>query len=569
MSQSFLSALRGGHLRWDLVHPFPEQEPADRAAGAAVVADLRDLLADGVDNDEVEASGALPAELVADLYARGLMGLTVPAEDGGLGLSPLNTFRVLEAASRRSVPVGLVLSWHNVLSMGAYLRALPPGPLRDLLVAALARGAVFGVADTEPGLAASDPRRGTVAVPSDDGGGYLLTGEKCFIGNGALADLLAVSATVRRGDTERIDLFVVDTASPGFTVVGQHDFMGLRGSPNGAMRLERVYVPADRVLVAVDGGWRASPLVQRINARARMNITVAPALALAKACLAWSRDFLARRRVGGRPLAAYDAVQRRLATSVAEVFAVDTVVTWVLSASDAVEGAPEYMSTKNIGTVTSWRVIDRTMSLLGAEGFEAASSKARRGVPALPLERAFRDARGLLIAGGVDFNIDMRGAQSGIFSQHYDRPDGSAGTAPAAAAPAGPMDLRGAQLSAANRRHLDFAHGQAAGLSARCRHLARRYPAAELFERQEVLITVNRLADELFTAALVLARAAGLTARGEPGAQDLADVYCAGTRARVAGLWQALDAVDEVDHAPLARAWLGGDLTGGLAQTLE
>lgn len=566
MSQSFLDALRGGRLRWDLVHPFPEQEPADRAVGTAAIADLYDLLADGVDNDEIEASGALPPRIVPDLYARGLMGLTVPAEDGGLGLSPLNTFRVLEAAARRSVPVGLVLSWHNVLSMGAYLQALPPGPLRDLLVAALDRGAVFGVADTEPGLAASDPRRSTVAVPSDDGSGYLLTGEKCFIGNGALADLLAVSATVRRGDTERIDLFVVDTSSPGFTTVGQHDFMGLRGSPNGAMRLDRVYVPADRVLVAVGGGWRASPLVQRINARARMNITVAPALALAKACLAWSRDFLARRRwVAGRPLDAYDAVRRRLATSVAEVFAVDSVVTWVLSASDAVEGAPEYMSTKNIGTVTSWRVIDRTMSLLGAEGFEAAHSKARRGVPALPLERAFRDARGLLIAGGVDFNIDMRGAQSGIFSRYYD----GARTTPAAQAPAGPMDPRGAKLSTANRRHLDFAHGQATELRARCLDLTRRYPAADLFERQEVLITVNRVADELFTMALVLARAAGLTARGEPQAQELADVYCAGARARIAGLWQALDAVDEVDHAPLARAWMAGDLAGETAQILQ
>jgi len=538
---SFLVELRAGRFRWDLVDPFPVQSTEDSKRGTAALTDLRALLTARVDADAVEASGELPAGLVADLHAHRLLALTVSNMDGGLDLSPLNAFRVLEEAARYCVPVGLVLSWHNMLGMGAYLPALPPGRLRDLLTERLAQGAVFGVADTEPGRAAADPRRQTVAVPTADGGGYLLTGEKCFIGNGSIADLLAVSATVRDDGRERIDLFLVDTHRDGFSVTTEHGFMGLRGSPNAALRLDEVYVPADHVLVAIDGGWRASPVVARINARARMNITVAPSLAMAKACLDWSREFLARRYVDGRPLTDYDAVQRRLATSLADVFAVDSVVEWCLLGE---HGEAEYMAAKNIGTVTCWRVIDRTMSLFGAEGFESAASKARRGMRALPVERALRDIRGMLIAGGVDFNIDMRAGWRGILSPYYSGQVGAAPDPPAELSPTAPAAAR-------------FLRDQVADFAARCRKLTHTHPADDLRQRQEVHITLSRLADELFTMSLVVARAAALDTAH---AQHLAGVYLAGARGRIASLWRALDRVDEVDHARVCRAWLAGDL---------
>jgi len=551
MSGTFLAELRAGRFRWGLVHPFPEQAEEDRATSAAALADLLDLLAARVDAEAVEAAAELPDGIVAELTARGYLSMTVPREDGGLGFSPLTTFRLLAGAAGWCVPVGLVLSWHNVLGLGAYLPALPAGPLRDMLAKRLADGAVFGTADTEPGGAAASARRRTVAVPTGDGRGFLLTGEKCFIGNGSIADLLAVSATTVDDGDERIDLFVVDTGSQGFSVVARHDFMGLRGSPNAALRLDRVFVPAEHVLVATTGGWRASPLVARINARARMNITVAPSVALARRCLDWSRHFLARRSVDGRPLGEYDAIQRRLAASVADVYALDCLVEWCLLGE---HGEPEYMAAKNIGTVTSWRVIDRTMSLLGAEGYESASSKARRGAPDLPLERAFRDVRAMLIAGGVDFNIDMRAGRYGILPAYY-----AAGSADSE--PVEPVDPDAAALSPANRRHLVFVRDQVAAFAARCRELTAAHPPAELYERQEVLIALSRLADELFTMSLVLARTAGPTA-GSGAAQHVADVYCAGARTRIAGLWRDMETVHGADHAAVSRAWLAGDLAG-------
>jgi hypothetical protein len=304
-----------------------------------------------------------------------------------------------------------------------------------------------------------------------------------------------------------------------------------------------------------------------------MAITVTQTLAPARSCLGWVRDFLARRaEMGGRPLSEYRAVQRRLAESLADVFAVDSVVEWCLLAAPGADRLPELTAAKNIGTMISWRVIDRAVSLLGGEGLERPASKTRRGAPPLPVERALRDARCLRVAGGVDFNIDLRAGWSGLLEPRY-QPGYRAGPTH----PAGPV---GTGLSAAGRRHLEFATARVGELSARCDELVARYPAEQLVERQETLIAVNRIADELFTMAVVLARAARLTASSEapPGAASpasdagrLAEVHCEGAQLRIAQLWHTLDARDaapddQTGHPALSRAWLTG--AGSLTELL-
>src|SRR5690606_16706160 len=152
----------------------------------------------------------------------------------------------------------------------------------------------------------------------------------------------------------------------------------------------------------------------------RMYLIAAPSLAIGRLCLHWSRDFVNRRYVDGRNLGGYDEIQRMVAASLAEVFAMEAVTAWSLLG----EGAPrlnvkfEQNAAKNIASVTCWRVAERTMSLLAGEGFETAASKARRGAAPLPLERFYRDARNLRISGAVDFQMDNWTARLFIFSYY-------------------------------------------------------------------------------------------------------------------------------------------------------
>lgn len=555
---SFLGELQLGRFRWDLFHPFPRQDDRDRAVGDVAVAELDAILAGTVDQDEVDRTGTLPDRLVPELATNGYLGLSLPAEHGGLSLSPYNVFRVLRAASVRSCAVGLLLSVHNGLGVVAYLPAIPTGPLRRFVLDRLAAGTVCGMADTEP-AGAANRLRATEAVLSDDGETYAVSGEKVFIGNGRIAGLLTVSAMIRDGGPRRVGLCLVDTASDGFEVLAGHEFMGFSGAPSAALRLDRVRVPRDRMLVDAGGEWRLSPLVGRINTLARMYVTTAPSLGIAESVMNWSAEFLSRRLVDGRPLGEYEAVARLASTALADVFAVDSVARWCLLGDERADRSYERTAAKNIGTMTAWRVVDLALSLFGAEGYETARSKARRGAPAIPIERALRDIRGLRVAGGVDFHVDNRAARFGIFPRYY---AGAVGAEELAEN--WPIDQAGSNLSRTNAANLRFVTEQTRRFAAQCMTLTQAYDESELYERESVLITVNRIADELFTMAVVLARASA--AGGVTGAQRLAEVYCADGRRRVTARWDELVAMEPTDggadrtHLELTREWLAGEL---------
>src|SRR5690554_1089382 len=82
---SFIGELFMGRLETSLVFPFPEQNPADRAAGDAVLEQLRAFLAEKVDADRIDREKEVPAEVVDGLRQMGLFGIKLPKEYGGLG----------------------------------------------------------------------------------------------------------------------------------------------------------------------------------------------------------------------------------------------------------------------------------------------------------------------------------------------------------------------------------------------------------------------------------------------------------------------------------------------------
>jgi hypothetical protein len=284
-----------------------------------------------------------------------------------------------------------------------------------------------------------------------------------------------------------------------------------------------------------------------VNRPARMYIVSAPALAIAKLCAHWSREFVNRRAIDGLPLGSYDAIQRIVAATLADVFAIESIVEWCLlgeSREPPDDFRLEQSAAKNITSVTCWRVVDRTVSLLAAEGLETARSKAARGAQPLPVERALRDARALRIAGGVDFLLDKFFGETVVLSRVREA-TGLGATDRVASAPAA--------LSPRNREHLRFVEAEIAAFPAACRRLVDRG------DRTPML--VNRVANELLTMSVTLARAA----EGRPEVQGLADVYCAAARHRLADWWRQASDHDEPDYGTLAADWLAG----GRAEILE
>ncbi|WP_050373136.1 acyl-CoA dehydrogenase family protein [Streptomyces acidiscabies] len=551
---SFLEELYAGKLRWDLLDPFPVQDAADRADGDRALTEITRFMAEWIDPDDLDATRELPPGFLKEIRERGLAKLGADPAVGGRGLSPRNIFRVIDAVAGRSLAVALILAIDNAIGISAYLPHLPQGPLRDFVRDRVARGSLSCTADTEPQGAANTSRR-TVAVPVDDGDAFLITGEKVFVGNAPVADVVIISATVTQDDgTEARRLFFVDTDTPGLTVHAEHEFMGLKGFPNGGFTFDGMRVPRAQMLTEPAYSGRMTPTSTLATLLGRNYLIAAPSLAFARLGTAWSRDFAARRSVDGRPLAGYDEIQRLLAATAADTFAVDTLTSWTMlrpGPDGPVNTAFEQLAVKNISSLAAWRVLDRTMSLLAAEGFETGPSKGRRGAAPVPLERAVRDARGLRISGGVDFQLDFWAGRT-ILPTYYPEPQ----TAHDLDAP---VDLTGLDTDRLDDRcaeHARYATVQAKELARFLLRLREQHATSEeLLARERIVISVNRIVNEILTMAVVLARAAALAQDGDTSARDLADVFCTDARRRVTDAWTAArhaENGEEPDHAAVA-----------------
>lgn len=534
-ADSLETGLLTGRLDVGLLADFPERDAAERAAGDAWVAKAEAFMAAHVpDPDELDRARVLPDGLVDALRRQGFLTLSFGPELGGAGLSPYDVVRVITAMARTSVPVGQVVAVQAGAGAGALYPALPEGPLRDWVRDRIAGGALSGFGDTDH---AGQNNRLPKMTATRSGDSYVLDGDKLYTANGPVADLLAVSVTVDGG----IGVCFVDTASPGFSVESTVDFIGSGGLPSGALRFDGVRVPADRVLSGSEGQLRLPAAINAIAFRGRVYFAGASALAVARNCLEWSRRFVSRRVVDGRPLGEYDRVRRMVARAMSDVYAMDAVTRWSLIRGRWLET----FLTRNVLTGTAWALADRTVALLGGEGLETAASKRRRGAPVLPAERALRDARGFRMAGNVDFQLDNQVAQL-LLGRYYtdERPVPD---------PA-PADLTGLDLGPRNHAHLAAVAEQTRRFASLYDEVTREHPVEELFADQEFLITSGRIAGELVSASAVLARA-----NGDARAQHLADVHLTAARARLAGLWRDLSPDGVPAYGELSRAWLAGD----------
>lgn len=550
---SFLTDVSTGRLDWNSWRDFPRQSPTEQELGDRLVAEAETFFARRVDATDVDDTRTLPDGLLDDLQDHGYLRLVVPPELGGSGLSPYNTFRLTSRICAHSVAVGQIVAIQNGVGAAAMLPALPPGPLRDFVSERLATGTLSGFGDTDR-AGQNNARPTLTATPVD--GGYLLRGEKLFTGNGPVADLIAVSATLPGDRGPKVGAFFLDTATPGFSVGSRVEFMGSRGLPNASLRFDDVHVPADQALLDPDGD-QLPPLVGLVALLGRIHFTGAPAMAVARNCLAWSREFIARRTIDGRPLGEYDEIQRTVTAGLADVYAMESVARWSLLASGLGDRWFERFLTKNLLVRAAWRTVDRTVSLYGGEGFETVASKNRRAAPPVPLERAFRDARGLRIAGNVDFQLDNQLGRM-LLARFYD----TAGADARTSAPATAEEIDVGALSPAHQDHVREMARLVADVRRLAGDLVRRHPDPErLYAEERTVVLLGRVMGELLGAIAVLARAAreGPSAHPESWQHDeLADVYAVEARHRLAGLLARLRSESGPDHAKISRRWLAG-----------
>jgi len=243
-----------------------------------------------------------PAELVPEIAALGLLGPTLPVEYGGGGLGAVSYGLICQELERGDSGLRSFVSVQSSLCMYP-IHAFGSPAQRERWLPPMARGEVIGCFGLTEAHGGSDPAAmRTRAVR--DGDDWRISGSKMWITNAPIADLAVVWAQTDDG----VRGFVLEKGMPGFSVQDIHRKMSLRASQTGALFFEDVRVPeANRLPEAV--GLKA-PL-SCLN-QARYGISWGP-IGAATACLREALAYAGERVLFGRPLAATQSAQVKLA----------------------------------------------------------------------------------------------------------------------------------------------------------------------------------------------------------------------------------------------------------------
>src|SRR5438132_4637346 len=191
---SFVGQLFLGNLDVDLIHPFPEQPPEDKAIGDEYLPKLERFLAENVDADKIDEQGEYDYELFEGFSKLGAWGMKIPKEYGGLGFSSTNYNRAIGLVATWCGSTVAWLSAHQSIGVPQPLKLFGTEEQKKRYLPRLAKGAISAFALTENDVGSDPARMATTAMPTADGSAYILNGEKLWCTNGTHAELLVVLA---------------------------------------------------------------------------------------------------------------------------------------------------------------------------------------------------------------------------------------------------------------------------------------------------------------------------------------------------------------------------------------
>jgi isovaleryl-CoA dehydrogenase len=196
---------------------------------------------------EIDAKNEFPNELWQEMGELGLLGVTVPEEFGGAGMSYLAHTVVVEEIARASASVSLSYGAHSNLCVNQ-IKLNGSDEQRAKYLPRLTSGEHVGA------LAMSEPSAGSDVVSmklkaEKRNGYYVLNGNKYWITNGPDADTLVVYAkTDPDGGSKGITAFIVEKEMTGFSTSSHFDKLGMRGSNTAELIFDNVEVPFENVL---------------------------------------------------------------------------------------------------------------------------------------------------------------------------------------------------------------------------------------------------------------------------------------------------------------------------------
>ena len=334
-----------------------------------------------------ERDGVVSREVWLAAGRAGLLGIDIDERYGGGGSPDYRFYLILGEEQARAGAHGPAFGVHNDI-VGQYLLRLASPQQRERWLPGYCSGELItAIAMTEPGAGSDLQGMATTAVR--DGDGYLLNGQKTFISNGQLADLVIVAArTDQQAGHQGISLLVVERGMPGFERGRNLDKIGLHAQDTSELFFSGVRVPAANLLGPEGGGFVA--MMQNLP-RERLAIG-AGALAGAEKVFEDTLAYCKQRQAFGRPIGSFQHSRFVLAEMATELAYARQFTDRAVTEHNAGQ-----LSNSDASMVKWWntelcnRVVDRCVQLHGGYGY----------MREYPVARAFADSRVQTIFGGT------------------------------------------------------------------------------------------------------------------------------------------------------------------------
>jgi len=529
---SFVRGIFAGAIHDSLLFPFPaplsDRDPDEASTVRRLLSDLDRMSHGLIDSAKFDEEEGIPEDVIRAIADAGFLGMSIPRDYGGLGLSPSAYSHVFGALSSLDPSLGVLVAVHCGLGAKAIV-LFGTDAQKQRYLPMLARGdtlAAYALTEPETG---SDAQNIVSQAQQNSDGSWTLTGHKHWIGNGHRAGVIATFAQTpveRDGKTIlRPTAFIIRPDMPGFEVVRTFRKMGIRGSTQAELVYREMQVPADHVLGIVGKGFNVA--VQVLNG-GRMTLA-AGCTHGTKRILGQMVEFAESRVQFGRPIADFEITQRKLARTAMDAYAADAMLAELahLAALPGADYSLEAACCKVFASEMLWRAADEMVQVAGGRGF----------VKPYPYERTLRDARINRIFEGTNDVLRLFISLNGIRGPAEDlkelgialrRPLKNLGLLSEFAASRiaerfGATPTLDVELHERLQGHARHFEKHVQELRDGAERVIREY-RSEVVDRQQELERLSDMAIEMFATACVLSRTQQLlTERGEEGcAHELA-----------------------------------------------
>ncbi len=341
---------------------------------------LRDMVREFTNNEikpiasKIDQEERIPPELIKKIADLGLLGAAFPTEYGGGGFGEVGYCLMQEEIGRGCLSTATFIGAHESIGTNTiYIGGSEE--LKKKYIPLLAEGKMIGAFALTESKAGSDSFNVRTTAKLD-GNEWVINGEKMWITNGGIADVISVFARTERGVTA----FAVETKTPGFHAHPPEKKMGIKGSITNSLTFENVRIPKENIIGQEGRGFLVA-----------MKTLDAGRLGLGAACIGSSKEVLelstkyAKERIQfDQPIANFQGVQFMLAEMGTLIYAMESIVYRTAVDYDLGKSISKQSAmVKLFCSEAADKIMDSAVQIHGGMGYSRE----------LPIERFYRDSR--------------------------------------------------------------------------------------------------------------------------------------------------------------------------------